>query len=229
MCPNVGNAEAAKVCYDHCISITFSTDRPPPLYLCIECANEIHREHPNQMFYDILHPMQQASLVCENKVSDDTSLVSLKEKLKRVYTCRVFLPSKRPWQRFKRRTVSSKWRHNLSKKKNLVNGQCLSHLVPPFAAYHSALGLGRGLLLLNGIWCCSIAVGRTKTPCPSVSLPSVPISTGTDPYGSASIATARGITTAVAVTISSIVRCTRSGICLLMSRYPSSNSYPILG
>lgn len=68
MCPNVGNAEAAKVCYDHCISITFSTDRPPPLYLCIECANEIHREHPNQMFYDILHPMQQASLQCENKV-----------------------------------------------------------------------------------------------------------------------------------------------------------------
>jgi len=69
MCPNIGNAEAAKVCYDHCISITFSTDRPPPLYLCIECANEIHREHPNQMFYDILHPMQQASLICENKVN----------------------------------------------------------------------------------------------------------------------------------------------------------------
>ncbi|XP_012267707.2 protein unc-79 homolog isoform X12 [Athalia rosae] len=67
MCPNAGNAEAGKVCYDHCISITFATDSPPPLYLCIECANEIHREHPNQMFYDILHPMQQVSMVCENK------------------------------------------------------------------------------------------------------------------------------------------------------------------
>ncbi|XP_072766929.1 protein unc-79 homolog isoform X2 [Anoplolepis gracilipes] len=66
-CPNFGNAEAGKVCYDHRISITFATESPPPLYLCIECANEIHREHPNQMFYDILHPMQQVSMVCENK------------------------------------------------------------------------------------------------------------------------------------------------------------------
>ncbi|XP_068085270.1 protein unc-79 homolog [Anabrus simplex] len=67
MCPNSGNAEAAKVCFDHCISIKFANDSPPPLYLCIECANEIHREHPNQMFFDILHPMQQVSMTCENK------------------------------------------------------------------------------------------------------------------------------------------------------------------
>jgi len=67
-CPNAGNAEAAKVCYNHHISITYAVEFPPPLYLCIECANEIHREHPNQMFYDILHPMQQVSMVCENKV-----------------------------------------------------------------------------------------------------------------------------------------------------------------
>ncbi|XP_076762512.1 UNC-79 domain-containing protein isoform X7 [Xylocopa sonorina] len=66
-CPNAGNAEAGKVCYDHRISITFATETPPPLYLCIECANEIHRAHPNQMFYDILHPMQQVSMICENK------------------------------------------------------------------------------------------------------------------------------------------------------------------
>nr|XP_032522433.1 protein unc-79 homolog isoform X1 [Danaus plexippus plexippus] len=67
MCPNAGCAEAAKVCYDHCISVTFASDTPPPLYLCIECANEIHREHPNQRFFDILHPQQQVSMVCENK------------------------------------------------------------------------------------------------------------------------------------------------------------------
>ncbi|GBP28886.1 Protein unc-79 homolog [Eumeta japonica] len=67
MCPNAGSAEAAKVCYDHCISVTFASDTPPPLYLCIECANEIHREHPNQRFFDLLHPMQQVSMVCENK------------------------------------------------------------------------------------------------------------------------------------------------------------------
>ncbi|XP_011310336.1 protein unc-79 homolog isoform X3 [Fopius arisanus] len=66
-CPNSGNAEAGKVCYDHRISITFATESPPPLYLCIECANEIHRGCPNETFYDILHPMQQVSMVCENK------------------------------------------------------------------------------------------------------------------------------------------------------------------
>ncbi|XP_056646981.1 protein unc-79 homolog isoform X3 [Diorhabda sublineata] len=79
MCPNSGNAEAAKVCYDHCISITYASDTPPPLYLCIECANEIHREHPNQMFFDILHPMQQVSMVCENKNcrSTDKSAISI--------------------------------------------------------------------------------------------------------------------------------------------------------
>ncbi|KAL3290395.1 hypothetical protein HHI36_023736 [Cryptolaemus montrouzieri] len=79
MCPNAGNAEAAKVCYDHCIAIAFASDSPPPLYLCIECANEIHREHPNQMFFDILHPMQQVSMVCENKNcrSTDKSAISI--------------------------------------------------------------------------------------------------------------------------------------------------------
>lgn len=67
-CPNAGNAEATKVCYDHNISITYAPDSPPPLYLCIECANEIHRENPNQIFGDILHSMAQVSMVCENKV-----------------------------------------------------------------------------------------------------------------------------------------------------------------
>ncbi|KAJ2954599.1 hypothetical protein O0L34_g2893 [Tuta absoluta] len=79
MCPNAGSAEAAKVCYDHCISVTFASDSPPPLYLCIECANEIHREHPNQRFFDILHPQQQVSMVCENKNcrSSDKSAFSI--------------------------------------------------------------------------------------------------------------------------------------------------------
>lgn len=66
-CPNAGNAEAAKVCYDHRTSILYASDTPPPLYLCIECANEIHREHSDLTFGDLLHPMQQVSMVCENK------------------------------------------------------------------------------------------------------------------------------------------------------------------
>ncbi|XP_026830601.1 protein unc-79 homolog, partial [Ooceraea biroi] len=66
-CPNAGNAEAGKVCYDHRISITFAVESPPPLYLCIECANEICREYPKQKFNDILRPMQPVSMVCESK------------------------------------------------------------------------------------------------------------------------------------------------------------------
>ncbi|KAG9433958.1 protein unc-79 isoform X9 [Apis mellifera carnica] len=78
-CPNAGSAEAGKVCYDHRISITFASETPPPMYLCIECANEIHRSHPNQMFYDILHPMQQVSMICENKncKATDKSAISV--------------------------------------------------------------------------------------------------------------------------------------------------------
>lgn len=69
-CPNAGNAEATKVCYHHGISIAHAPDCPPPLYLCIECANEVHRDHPDQTFGDLLHPMAQVSMICENKVHE---------------------------------------------------------------------------------------------------------------------------------------------------------------
>lgn len=66
-CSASGNAEASKVCYDHKISILHSAENPPPLYCCIECANVIHREHNNVSFKDMIHPMQQVSMICENK------------------------------------------------------------------------------------------------------------------------------------------------------------------
>lgn len=69
LCPNAGNAEATKLCYDHNISISYAADSPPPLYLCVECANEIHRENPDLRFGDVLHPMAQVSMICENKVN----------------------------------------------------------------------------------------------------------------------------------------------------------------
>lgn len=75
LCPNAGNAEAAKVCYDHDISIIYANERPPPLYLCIECANDIHSKHEDKMFFDILHPMQQVAVACESKVSHNQSFV----------------------------------------------------------------------------------------------------------------------------------------------------------
>ncbi|XP_066259891.1 protein unc-79 homolog [Euwallacea similis] len=78
-CPNSGNAEAAKVCYNHSVAIEESVEIPPPLYLCIECANVVHRKHPTQSFFDVLHPMQQVSMVCENKNcrSTDKSAISI--------------------------------------------------------------------------------------------------------------------------------------------------------
>jgi len=66
-CTSTGNAEASKVCYDHNISILHSSENPPPLYCCIECANSIHREHQNIAFRDIIHPMLSVSMICENK------------------------------------------------------------------------------------------------------------------------------------------------------------------
>ncbi|XP_051155653.1 protein unc-79 homolog [Leptopilina boulardi] len=79
LCPNAGSVEAGKVCYDHRTSITFANESPPPLYLCIECANEIHREHSNLIFHDVLHRMQQVSTTCENKNcrANDKSAISV--------------------------------------------------------------------------------------------------------------------------------------------------------
>jgi protein unc-79 len=78
-CTSTGNAEASKVCYDHNVSILHSNENPPPLYCCIECANAIHREHPNITFKDMIHPMQQVSMICENKNcrSSDKSAFSI--------------------------------------------------------------------------------------------------------------------------------------------------------
>lgn len=78
-CTSTGNAEASKVCYDHNVSILHSNENPPPLYCCIECANAIHREHPTITFKDMIHPMQQVSMICENKNcrSSDKSAFSI--------------------------------------------------------------------------------------------------------------------------------------------------------
>lgn len=84
------------MCYDHNISITYAPDCPPPLYLCVECANEIHREHSNQTFGDILHPMAQVSMVCENKVRSNASVDCIGDFLlfHLFKYCRIVVPPK---------------------------------------------------------------------------------------------------------------------------------------
>lgn len=87
------------MCYDHNISITYAPDSPPPLYLCIECANEIHRENPNQTFGDILHPMAQVSMICENKVSISCGRGRIHFTSRFYQFCRIVVrPTRRPYR-----------------------------------------------------------------------------------------------------------------------------------
>lgn len=44
-----------------------SGDKPPPLYICSDCADELRKEH-SEYITDILLPMSHVSTVCENKV-----------------------------------------------------------------------------------------------------------------------------------------------------------------
>ncbi|KAG0705547.1 Protein unc-79 [Chionoecetes opilio] len=66
-CDGDGANEAVKVCLDHAVCLSACPDSPPPLYLCIDCAEDIKREHNTVEFFDILMPMPQVSATCENK------------------------------------------------------------------------------------------------------------------------------------------------------------------
>ncbi len=54
------------MCLDPAIAIQCG-DRPPPLYVCIDCVDQLRREHA-QFLVDILRPLDKVSLICENKV-----------------------------------------------------------------------------------------------------------------------------------------------------------------
>ena len=47
-----------------------SRDKPPPLYLCSDCAEQLKKEHSDYMM-DILLPMCHVATKCENKVRAD--------------------------------------------------------------------------------------------------------------------------------------------------------------
>ncbi|XP_047487267.1 protein unc-79 homolog [Penaeus chinensis] len=66
-CDGDGTSEAVKVCFDHAVCLGACPENPPPLFLCIDCAEEIRREHSTVEFFDILMPMAQVSATCENK------------------------------------------------------------------------------------------------------------------------------------------------------------------
>ncbi|XP_056021737.1 protein unc-79 homolog isoform X2 [Ostrea edulis] len=64
-CVNSGNCQAVKMCLNPALAI-HSGDKPPPLYICSDCADELRKEH-SEYITDILLPMSHVSTVCENK------------------------------------------------------------------------------------------------------------------------------------------------------------------
>ncbi|GAB6020639.1 hypothetical protein CHUAL_003310 [Chamberlinius hualienensis] len=65
-CLSGENNDAVKMCLDPAIAIG-TGDHPPPLYVCQGCSEEITLESENAHLADVLLPMQQISLTCENK------------------------------------------------------------------------------------------------------------------------------------------------------------------
>lgn len=57
------------MCFEHSVSIA-SGEHPPPLYLCEACAEEVEKEHGSANLVDVLLPMKEISVKCEDPVSD---------------------------------------------------------------------------------------------------------------------------------------------------------------
>ncbi|KAI1290734.1 Protein unc-79 -like protein [Halotydeus destructor] len=58
--------EAVKLCIDHTLAIG-SADKPPPMLICLDCADVIYRSKSRDTLMDILLPMEEISYTCENK------------------------------------------------------------------------------------------------------------------------------------------------------------------
>ncbi|CAI9733136.1 QUALITY PROTEIN: unc-79 homolog [Octopus vulgaris] len=64
-CVNSGKCQAVKMCPNPALAIQ-SRDKPPPLYVCSDCAEPLQRVHDEYMV-DILLPMSHVPTTCENK------------------------------------------------------------------------------------------------------------------------------------------------------------------
>jgi len=65
-CASSLSNEAVKMCMDHTIAIG-SGDKPPPMLICIECADQIYKGKSRSTLVDILLPMEEISYTCINK------------------------------------------------------------------------------------------------------------------------------------------------------------------
>nr|CDS16594.1 protein unc 79 [Echinococcus granulosus] len=65
-CPNKpGKAFAMKMTMDPQVAVKYG-NKPPPLYVCLDCADALNRRDVDQLT-DILLPSRQISMVCESK------------------------------------------------------------------------------------------------------------------------------------------------------------------
>ena len=71
-CTSTLNNEAVKLCLNNTFSIG-STERPPPLLICIECADQLYRSRSRETLMDILLPMEEIPYNCENKTCKSSS------------------------------------------------------------------------------------------------------------------------------------------------------------
>uniref|UniRef100_UPI00358EFFB5 protein unc-79 homolog n=1 Tax=Myxine glutinosa TaxID=7769 RepID=UPI00358EFFB5 len=64
-CQNPINKPAVKMCMDPTFAVT-GGDKPPPLYLCVDCIQKIPRDHASCLF-DVLFPQAEISAICQKK------------------------------------------------------------------------------------------------------------------------------------------------------------------
>ena len=89
-----GCADAVKICLDHSVGVALAPENPPPLFLCQECATRLQHEQTDAVnhLYDVLQPIQQFAITCENKVRHEIVIYIylLYLRLVRIYISRRF-------------------------------------------------------------------------------------------------------------------------------------------
>jgi len=64
-----------QMCLNPALAI-HSRDKPPPLYICSDCAEVLKKDHSDYMM-DILLPMSHVATKCENKVSNSSTVLAI--------------------------------------------------------------------------------------------------------------------------------------------------------
>ena len=64
-------------------------DRPPPLYICSDCAVSLRQDHAS-FLTDILRPIEKVAVLCENKVTTTSCSIQLRLGITSVFALITF-------------------------------------------------------------------------------------------------------------------------------------------